>query len=227
MTPTQQLATDGYLITQKLLSDVDLASIDMQLRHLPQEIAGQRNLLRQNWCAALAHQLCTHPQLAGLLPPNPVAVQCTYFQKSYEGNWLVPMHQDLSIPVAERVMHPELATWSYKDEQLNVQPPAALLEQLLAIRLHLDPCGENDGALRLIPGTHRTGKLDANAISSARGKRAETTCVVAAGAVLAMYPLLLHASSKAIGTSRRRVLHFLYGPAALPYGLRWPVSALT
>jgi len=227
MTPVQQLATDGYLITQKLLSDVDLASIDMQLRDLPREIAGQRNLLRQNWCAALAHQLCAHPLLAVLFPPNPVAVQCTYFQKSCEGNWLVPMHQDLSIPVAERVTHPELATWSYKDEQLNVQPPAVLLEQLLAIRLHLDPCGENDGALRLIPGTHRTGKLDTNAISSARGKHPETTCVVAAGAVLAMHPLLLHASSKATGTSRRRVLHFLYGPAALPYGLRWPESLLT
>jgi hypothetical protein len=35
--------------------------------------------------------------------------------------------------------------------------------------------------------------------------------------------LLLHASSKAgaASASRRRVLHFLFGPRELPRGLRW------
>ena len=36
-----------------------------------------------------------------------------------------------------------------------------------------------------------------------------------------MRPLLLHASSKATGASRRRVLHFVFGPPALPHGLAW------
>jgi hypothetical protein len=36
-----------------------------------------------------------------------------------------------------------------------------------------------------------------------------------------MRPLALHASSKATGTSRRRVLHFVFGSAGLPYGLQW------
>jgi hypothetical protein len=36
-----------------------------------------------------------------------------------------------------------------------------------------------------------------------------------------MRPLLLHASSKASGSSLRRVLHFLFGPRDLPHGLRW------
>lgn len=40
-----------------------------------------------------------------------------------------------------------------------------------------------------------------------------------------MRPLLLHASSKATGRSRRRVLHFVYGPAQLPSGLRWHEAA--
>lgn len=46
-------------------------------------------------------------------------------------------------------------------------------------------------------------------------------CPVAQGAGMAMRPLLLHASSKATGSSRRRVLHFLFGPPALPFGLEW------
>ena len=36
-----------------------------------------------------------------------------------------------------------------------------------------------------------------------------------------MRPLLLHASSKTAGTSRRRVLHFLFGPRELAFGLVW------
>jgi hypothetical protein len=39
--------------------------------------------------------------------------------------------------------------------------------------------------------------------------------------VLVMRPLVLHASSKATGTSKRRVLHILFGPPELPYGLEW------
>jgi hypothetical protein len=36
-----------------------------------------------------------------------------------------------------------------------------------------------------------------------------------------MKPLILHASSKASSGERRRVLHFVFGPRALPLGLAW------
>jgi len=36
-----------------------------------------------------------------------------------------------------------------------------------------------------------------------------------------MKPLILHASSKATSAARRRVLHFVYGPKVLPFGLQW------
>ena len=39
--------------------------------------------------------------------------------------------------------------------------------------------------------------------------------------MMLMRLLLLHASSKATGASRRRVLHFLFGPPRLPLGLAW------
>jgi hypothetical protein len=39
-----------------------------------------------------------------------------------------------------------------------------------------------------------------------------------------MRPLALHASSKANGASRRRVLHFVFGPPTLPFGLAWAHS---
>jgi hypothetical protein len=44
---------------------------------------------------------------------------------------------------------------------------------------------------------------------------------VGSGGVLLLRPLLLHASSKARSPCHRRVLHFLFGPEVVGYGLRW------
>src|SRR4051812_114307 len=51
----------------------------------------------------------------GVLPRGAVAVQCTLFDKSADKNWLVALHQDLSIPVPERVTHPDCSGWSEKE----------------------------------------------------------------------------------------------------------------
>ena len=49
----------------------------------------------------------------------------------------------------------------------------------------------------------------------------EVACTVGRGGALILKPLLLHASSKASSPNHRRVLHFLFGPASIGYGLRW------
>ena len=41
----------------------------------------------------------------------------------------------------------------------HVQPPTAILEQMLTVRIHLDRTDESNGALKVIPGSHRQGKL--------------------------------------------------------------------
>jgi len=52
-----------------------------------------------------------------------VAVQCTLFDKSADKNWLVALHQDLSIPVHQRILHPECSGWSEKEGVVYAQPP--------------------------------------------------------------------------------------------------------
>src|SRR6185369_2277366 len=88
---------------------------------------GSRRLLSADWCQSLAASLHANPKLAEILPANYVAAQCTYFSKSAACNWLVPIHQDMSIPVAERVSAPSLRGWSEKEGELFVQPPIELL----------------------------------------------------------------------------------------------------
>ncbi len=188
---------------------------------LAEDAAGSRRLLREHWCRELVARLHRHPAIASLVPSNYVAVQCTYFEKSQARNWLVPIHQDLGIPVAQRVDHPDLKGWSEKEGSLFVQPPAPVLAQLIAVRLHLDPCREADGPLQFVPGSHVKGRLTTDEVAVLRKTQPLETCVLERGDALVMRPLVLHASSKASGTGRRRVLHVVFGPATLPYGLRW------
>ena len=86
--------------------------------------------------------------------------------------------------------------------------------------MHIDACGTDDGPLRVIAGSHTLGKLSADTAAAARQAQPEQVCPVARGGAMLMRPLLLHAS-KSTGTSQRRVLHFLFGPATLPLGLVW------
>lgn len=211
---------NGFSLVPNVLPTAECAFI---AAHIQPDAAsvGTRCLLPQAWCAALARRLRQHPALSSLIPADHVAVQCTYFEKSASRNWLVPIHQDLSIPVARRVDEPDLRGWSEKEGALFVQAPAELLAQLVAVRVHLDACGADDGPVRVVPGSHRQGLINPEAAVLMRSAGAEVTCEAAAGDALVMRPLLLHASSKATGSSRRRVLHFVFGPRVLTHGLAW------
>lgn len=182
---------------------------------------GSRKLLQEEWCRDMARQLRTNPALAHIIGPDLVAVQCTYFEKSATRNWLVPLHQDVSIPVAARVDDASLSGWSCKEGAWYVRAPLPVLEKLIAVRVHLDPCGPDDGPLRVVPGSHLHAVVSDAAAVALRDDIGEVTCLVPQGAVLVMRPLLLHASSKGGGAGRRRVLHFVFGPRALPAPLEW------
>jgi hypothetical protein len=183
--------------------------------------AGSRRLLDEAWCARLASALRGDAKIRSLLPPDAVAVQCTFFDKSPSKNWLVSLHQDLSIAVKSRVESAECSGWSEKEGQLYVQPPVSVLEHLVAVRVHIDECPEEGGALRVIPGSHSKGRVDPKGAEALRSQHGETVVPVARGGALVMRPLLLHASSKATSEAPRRVLHFVFGPRKLPLGLEW------
>ncbi|MBV7539819.1 phytanoyl-CoA dioxygenase family protein [Acidovorax sp. sic0104] len=231
-----RLEAQGFLLVPDVLQPAECSALAIDVQAglhpaggskacTPSASGGQRNLLEQRWCQDLARRLQQLPALTGLIPASLVAVQCTYFEKTPARNWLVPLHQDLSIPVAERVGARVLQGWSEKDGALFVQPPASVLQELLAVRLHLDPCHADDGPLRVVPASHHQGVLAPATARAVRASAGELACHADAGTVLLMRPLLLHASSKATGGSRRRVLHFVFGPRQLPCGLRWSVGA--
>jgi ectoine hydroxylase-related dioxygenase (phytanoyl-CoA dioxygenase family) len=96
---------------------------------------------------------------------------------------------------------------------------------MLTIRLHLDDAGKENGALRVLPGSHRHGKLEAESIARLRDSIAEECIDAAAGDIFLMRPLLLHASGRSTSDRRRRVLHIEYCGLDLPDGLVWNPDA--
>lgn len=215
---------DGFVTVPDVLGIEECITALAEVQGWSGNGPGSRHLLSLPWCRQLAAQLREVNGLAALIPESHIAVQCTYFEKSRDTNWLVALHQDMGIAVRERIEHPALTGWSIKEETHFVQPPRHVLEQLVAVRLHLDDCGADDGPLRVVPGSHNMGVMDGAHAAEVRNERGEVSCLVAVGAALVIRPLLLHASSKATGSSRRRVLHFLFGPAHLPYGLDWAAT---
>jgi hypothetical protein len=219
----EDLAAQGFAWARGVLDRAAQAALREALG--PVAGAGRRGLLRDPAVAALARSAplldLVRPQVEG----EPFPVRAIYFDKTPEANWGVVWHQDLTLALAARVEVPGYGPWTVKDGLPHVQPPAEVLAGMLTLRLHLDDADEGNGALRVIPGSHREGRLDAVAIEAWRARGPEVLCAAAAGDVLLMRPLLLHASGKSAGARHRRVLHLEYACGALPGGLCWHETA--
>jgi ectoine hydroxylase-related dioxygenase (phytanoyl-CoA dioxygenase family) len=92
---------------------------------------------------------------------------------------------------------------------------------MVSIRIHLDDCPEENGALKVVPGSHRAGKIPESDIATVVERGTAVACEVNAGGVLAMRPLLAHSSSAAMKPAHRRVIHFDYAAGTLANGLQW------
>jgi ectoine hydroxylase-related dioxygenase (phytanoyl-CoA dioxygenase family) len=148
-------------------------------------------------------------------------VKATYFDKTLAANWKVPWHQDLTIAVREYRDVWGFAQWTVKDGVIHVQPPVEVLEKRVAVRFALDNNDELNGPLRVLPGTHSMGRLNAKRIEKLRIELNEAACCVPEGGALVMRPLLLHASSSMASGDRRRVIHIEFAACDLPGGLEW------
>ena len=170
-----QFVAAGYQVIPEFLQAADIDTTLRSLQGLPTGLLGSRRLIETSWCAELGRRIASDRRLRALLPAEAIAVQCTLFSKSPTRNWLVALHQDLSIPVAERVESAHCSGWSAKEGEIFVQPPAEVLQQVLAVRLHLDDCDEHNGALRVVPGSHRLGRLSVDEARKVRDSNGDST----------------------------------------------------
>ncbi|WP_118952476.1 phytanoyl-CoA dioxygenase family protein [Taibaiella helva] len=225
----QQLEDKGYLVLDNILNAEACGAITevidrataagtafrrsrdlFAIRHVFTELPGLTSLVLTPALKKIVHDY------AG---PDYFISKTIYFDKPATSNWFVAYHQDLTIAVDQRTEAPGYDPWTRKDEQFAVQPPVALLERNLTLRIHLDDTDETNGTLRVVPGSHRKGIYRPETIDWSRER--EEICAVPAGGVMLMRPLLLHASSRSTAEKRRRVLHLECSNAVLPEGMDW------
>ncbi|MBZ4189230.1 phytanoyl-CoA dioxygenase family protein [Niabella beijingensis] len=146
-------------------------------------------------------------------------VKSIYFDKPAASNWYVSYHQDLTISVDRKATVPGYGPWTLKQNQFAVQPPLPVLENIFTLRIHLDDTDERNGALKVVPGSHRHGILRPEQIDWSAEE--EHSCSVPRGGVMIMKPLLLHSSGRTVNNRPRRVLHIEFSNMELPAGLNW------
>jgi hypothetical protein len=153
------------------------------------------------------------------LPARPV--RAVLFDKTADANWAVAWHQDRVIAVKERREVEGFGLWSRKGGAIHVTPPLDVLEQMVTLRIHLDPCGADNAPLRVALGSHRLGRVPADRTAAIAAGHRQCDCLAQTGDVWAYATLILHTSARAAAPSRRRVLQVDYAALDLPGGLEW------
>jgi ectoine hydroxylase-related dioxygenase (phytanoyl-CoA dioxygenase family) len=225
-----QFTEDGFEIISDVLPGEQCDALANELTALYEcqkktagnKLGGLRNLLKMVPAVAeLANSNALKSILQGRTNTTVFPVRALFFDKTANDNWKVAWHQDVTIAVAEKNETPGFTAWSVKEQIIHVQPALEILEGMATIRLHLDDCNADNGALKVVPGSHLHGKLNADQIREQTAETNVSICEVMKGGALLMRPLLLHSSSQSQNPSHRRVIHIEYATGELPNGLKW------
>jgi ectoine hydroxylase-related dioxygenase (phytanoyl-CoA dioxygenase family) len=220
------LQRDGFVVIPAVLSEVEVQALydavstvslssdgvmrSMEryaIRRVMQQVPGINQRIWNARLTAIVREL---------LGPDAFITKSIWFEKPQGGNWFVGWHQDISISVSHRAEVPGYSRWTAKHGMTAVVPPVAVLERTLTVRIHLDDADGSNGAVRVLPGSHRSGILSAQV-----DDEQAVTCAVPRGGVMLMRPLLFHASSRSLTDRPRRVLHIELNDLELDGGLSW------
>lgn len=217
---SSQIEQSGVAIIPSCL---DASAVEELRLRFDESSRSERNLLRESQIRDLARSSAVRRIVESVLGRKCFAVRATFFNKTPASNWTVVWHQDVTIAVRERRETAEtvgFGPWTMKAGVPHVQPTGVVLSGMLALRLHFDCSGRDNGPLRVIPGSHRRGRLSAEEIQRLEKERA-VECTVPAGGALLMRPLLVHASSRCATPKPRRVIHLEFAASGLSNGLDW------
>ena len=206
------IAKDGYAIIPRVLTSEEMDHLlsDLEGSAAQRSRAGVRHLMSN----PAVEKLAKDHRMVGLarcvLGNDAFPFKATLFDKSSDANWLITWHQDTALPLREKQEIHGWGPWSTKEGVVYAHAPASTLERIVALRLHLDDSDQENGPLRVIPGSHCNGVLSDEEVGKIVDKRAPVTCLVEQGGVIVMRPLIIHASSKSQSEKPRRVLHIEY-----------------
>lgn len=216
--------TDGVEIRRGILCRDSIEAVKSEISLGCEQLRrhGIRNLEKRFNSVA---QLAASPDVLAiadeLLKSPPRLVRALFFDKTPEANWFVSWHQDKTVTLNKKCEMEGWGPWSLKDGVCHVQPPRAVLDAMVTIRLHIDDADEQSGCLNVLPGSHRQGILSQAELEQLVQASSPVACAVAAGDAMIMHPYVVHSSSKSLSKAHRRVVHLEYSSYMLPKGVDW------
>jgi hypothetical protein len=227
------LDVDGYATLPGVFGAAELAAMaealaaalspapgDPAIRGGEGTVYAARNLLAL-WpdLAAFWRRPALLAALSAVLGPGLGLVRALYFDKPPGNSWALPWHKDLTVAVRDNTLPGgQFTKPTTKAGVPHAEAPEAVLQRMLTARVHLDDVTDENGPLKVVPGSHHQGKalvLDGALVH---------TLYAAAGDVLLIRPLVAHCSNRSLPTTtrHRRVLHLEFAaPGPLPDGYAW------
>jgi len=223
----KRLQIKGHVIINHVYTKKEISKIGKAFHHYKKENAGDKEEVY-----ALRGILAKIPELNSLLinaniqkildsiDKDLVLTKAIYFDKPANSNWYVTWHQDKTIHVKEKFEIEGFSGWTKKENYYGVIPSEEMLQNTLSIRVHLDDTTDENGALKVLSGSHKK-ILSAEEVKLITQNSIASVCEVRSGGVHLMRPLLLHASSKTTNNKARRVIHLEFCSSQLPEDLEW------
>jgi hypothetical protein len=219
-----QFFENGFEIVKDFISENWRHTILKEIENsdVSTELTGVRNINKKlKTVAEYLNSTEFREKALGFVPANAQLVRAILFNKSPESNWFVTWHQDKTVSVSRKFEELGWSAWSVKENILHVQPPLAVLEDMVTIRVHLDSTPKENGCLKVIPNSHKLGILSPELISEVVASENIYFCEAEKCTALIMRPHLLHASSKSSDPHNRRILHFEFSSWKLPSAVYW------
>ncbi|MEJ2610778.1 MAG: phytanoyl-CoA dioxygenase family protein [Candidatus Thiodiazotropha sp.] len=220
----QEYSRDGYYLIQDVFSDESIITLKKELSNFEGKSNnyGIRDLM--NKVPYIKRMALSNPliEIAKIiLGENARPVRSVFFDKLKGANWNVAWHQDTSIALKDKHETSGFGPWTKKQGVVHTEPPVEYLANTLTLRIHLDKANTETGVLRVVPGTHKDGRVESSKIVKIVENSTVIECEANPGDVLLMNPLLFHSSRKAVHPDHRRIIHIEYSAMALPHPLKW------
>lgn len=229
----QDVERDGFAVVPAVFASQELDALVRDLtaalaepsestavRSREGHVYAARNVLRLWPPAASIWRRPPFPRLLSqILGTDFGLVRVLFFDKPPEQTWTLPWHKDMTIAVREhRGPSQHFRKPTRKAGVPHLEAPQELLEAMLTLRIHLDNVTEANGPMKVIPGSHTTGKTLQVDESLRR------SILACRGDALLIRPLVAHSSAASHpgNLCHRRVLHLEFaGWPSLPDGAAW------
>lgn len=214
----EALAADGACLLPQAIPEAALVTLD---RRLPSSGAAGERLTGLSWLDDWVSTDLLPPLRTAGIAPDYKPVRAILFDKTATGNWALGWHQDRTVAVKRKVVAEGYGPWSRKRGIQHVEPPFAVMADMITVRLHLDPVDAGNAPLRVAIGSHRLGRIVDAAVDDVVARAWTLTCLAGRGDLWVYATPILHASSAAANPHRRRVLQLDLAPGDLPGGVEW------